>query len=248
MIYALTPGEQLAPADVQEGDLVQARDGAHWYDATVKKRVGSGQRAAVWVGYTSFPASHDARFTSRDAAIRVRLPPALLKAERESAKRSAWGSTVGLNADGTWAVECLRGSRKRGRVVEHLVRWAGWSSREGRMHPAWLSWMAHVDVVNKVLQHVFVPDDAAHLTRLIERHAELFDQVEEYVGLTRPKHHMQDHLARALRDFGPFRQVWCFPFEAFIQVSAHACCLQHLPLSFFLSSVFCLSSLLLARS
>ncbi len=74
------------------------------------------------------------------------------------------------------------------------------------------------DIVSKVLQHVFTDDEADELARLIAAHIKAFDEVDEYDGLERPKHHFQEHLPAALRMFGPFRGFWCMPFEAFLQV------------------------------
>ena len=89
-------------------------------------------------------------------------------------------------------------------------------------HPCWLSWTAHCAVVSLCLAHVFADADADRLSTLIKEHADAFDDVEEYDDLDRPKHHFQKHLVQALRNFGPFRGFWCFPFEAFMQVT---CCL-----------------------
>ena len=88
----------------------------------------------------------------------------------------------------------------------------------GRKHPCWISWLAHVAVVQKALQHVFTDAEVDELTTLISAHEDAFDRVAEYVGLERPKHHFQKHLAKALRNYGPFRGFWCMPFESFIQV------------------------------
>ena len=72
--------------------------------------------------------------------------------------------------------------------------------------------------MTKSLQHVFDESDVAEIDRLVQGHLDAFEQVPEYAFLDRPKHHFMKHLARALRNFGPFRQYWCMPFEAFIQL------------------------------
>lgn len=89
---------------------------------------------------------------------------------------------------------------------------------KGRVHPCWLSLIAHAAVVTKALQHVFGAHEADELATLIEKHLEAFEAVNEYYDLDRPKHHFQEHLPAALLMFGPFRGFWCFPFEAFLQV------------------------------
>jgi hypothetical protein len=88
---------------------------------------------------------------------------------------------------------------------------------DGEEHPAWLSWLAHRAVVQKALQHAFSGGDPPELTRLIETHLSLFESVDEYDGLERPKHHFQLHLSRALRRYGPLRGFWCMPWEAYLQ-------------------------------
>ena len=89
---------------------------------------------------------------------------------------------------------------------------------KGIQHPCWASMMAHVAVVQKVLQHTFAAAEADDLSILIANFIDAFDKVPEYFDLDRPKHHFLEHLVRALLDFGPFRGFWCMPFEAFLQV------------------------------
>ena len=96
-------------------------------------------------------------------------------------------------------------------VIEPLLTDAG------REHPAWKAWLAHRAVVAKAIQHAYVVGDSKELDRLIERHCQLFELVEEYEGLERPKHHFQKHLPLALLRFGPLRGIWCMPWEAFLQ-------------------------------
>lgn len=88
----------------------------------------------------------------------------------------------------------------------------------GLKAPCWLSMMAHVAVVQKVLQHAYAATEADELATLIAKFLDAFDSVPEYADLDRPKHHFTEHLVRALLDFGPFRGFWCMPFEGFLQV------------------------------
>ena len=55
------------------------------------------------------------------------IPAAALKAEQKARGNALWDSTVGLNPDGTWDVECLLRKRKRAGKVEYLTRWRGWT-------------------------------------------------------------------------------------------------------------------------
>ena len=50
------------------------------------------------------------------------------------------------------------------------------------------------------------------------KHSALFDQVSEYSGLKRPKHHFLSHLALDTWRYGPPRGYWCFGFESFNKV------------------------------
>jgi hypothetical protein len=93
----------------------------------------------------------------------------------------------------------------------------------GRKHPCWISLQALSAVVQKALQHVFADHEADELAVLIAAHNKAFEDVEEYDGLERPKHHFQEHLPAALRMFGPLRGFWCMPFEAFLQVNPSPC-------------------------
>jgi hypothetical protein len=98
----------------------------------------------------------------------------------------------------------------------------------GRKHPCWISLQALSAVVQKALQHVFADHEADELAVLIAAHNKAFEDVEEYDGLERPKHHFQEHLPAALRMFGPLRGFWCMPFEAFLQVNPSPC-FRHTP-------------------
>ena len=82
---ALPPGTLLLPQDLAVGALVQARD-PHglWYNARIAKKAGRGARAKVTVKYVGFSARHDEIFAAQHEAVRVRLPPAALKLERDA--------------------------------------------------------------------------------------------------------------------------------------------------------------------
>ena len=46
----------------------------------------------------------------------------------------------------------------------------------------------------------------------IVEHSRAFDNVPEYAGLKRPKHHFLTHLATDIWNYGPCRGCWCFAF------------------------------------
>jgi hypothetical protein len=87
-----------------------------------------------------------------------------------------------------------------------------------RESPVWLSWLAHVELTNFLLQHEFRRSDIERTKVLVSKYRTAYSKVPEYAGWTKPKHHFLDHLHLYLALFGPFRGVWCFPFEAFLQV------------------------------
>ena len=57
--------ELIAPADLEEGDRVQALDtDGFWYDAEVVEKKGGGSRASVWVAWSLFPSESNAKYTA----------------------------------------------------------------------------------------------------------------------------------------------------------------------------------------
>ena len=89
---------------------------------------------------------------------------------------------------------------------------------EMRSSPAWASWVALVELWSVVVQHKLVPADVERIDVLQLKHSALFDQVPEYSGLKRPKHHFLSHLALDTWRYGPPRGYWCFGFESFNKV------------------------------
>ena len=113
----------LQPKDVAVGDLVQARDGTHWYNAKVIAKTGRGASIAAVVRFIGFSESHNAKFTAAMQGMRKRLSRAYLQQERMEA---LWGEKpAGLNADGTFEVERILSREGKKSFV---VRWAGWGS------------------------------------------------------------------------------------------------------------------------
>ena len=85
-------------------------------------------------------------------------------------------------------------------------------------HPAWASWVKLVELWSVAVQHTLTPADVERIDALQLEHSAIFDQVPEYNGLKRPKHHFLSHLALDVWRFGPPRGYWCFGFESFNKV------------------------------
>ena len=68
------------------------------------------------------------------------------------------------------------------------------------------------------IHHSFDDNSLQALDTLSVQHSSLFDQVPEYGGLKRPKHHFCAHLPVDTWRHGPLRGVWCFGFEGFNSV------------------------------
>ena len=81
-----------------------------------------------------------------------------------------------------------------------------------RAHPAWASWVKLVELWSVVVQHTLMAADVERIDELQLQHSALFDQVPEYNGLKRPKHHFLSHLALDVWRYGPPRGYWCFGF------------------------------------
>lgn len=69
-----------------------------------------------------------------------------------------------------------------------------------------------------VVQHELTVSDVKLIDDLQLEYTRLFNNVPEYVGYRRPKHHFLTHLAVDVWRFGPARGYWCFGFEAFNKV------------------------------
>ena len=87
-----------------------------------------------------------------------------------------------------------------------------------RDHPAWRSWLLIVQLFSVCLQHDVSVDDIQLIDGLQLQHSTEFDNVPEYAGLKRPKHHFCAHLAQDIWQYGPPRGYWCFGYEAFNKV------------------------------
>jgi hypothetical protein len=91
-------------------------------------------------------------------------------------------------------------------------------SDEARSSEAWLSWVAHVNLLSFCLKHEFSRADRDRVEELVQTYLKAFRAVPQYAGWEKPKHHFLLHLRKYLERFGPFRGYWCMPWEVFLQV------------------------------
>jgi hypothetical protein len=87
-----------------------------------------------------------------------------------------------------------------------------------RKDPAWKAWVKLVELYSYVVLHEMDKPTIKKIDDLQFEYTHLYDQVPEYVGLKRPKHHFLSHLAPDIWRFGPPRGYWCYGFEAFNRV------------------------------
>lgn len=78
--------------------------------------------------------------------------------------------------------------------------------------------MKLVELYSVYVQHELSIADIERLDDLQVEYMMLFDQVAEFVGLKRPKHHFLTHVSHDVWRYGPPRGYWCFGFEAFNKV------------------------------
>ena len=87
-----------------------------------------------------------------------------------------------------------------------------------KAHPAWICWIKLVELFALVIQVRLEVSDVERIDNLVQEHSQLFDNVAEYEGLKRPKHHFAKHVAMDAWRYGPPRGYWCFGFEGFNKV------------------------------
>ena len=86
-----------------------------------------------------------------------------------------------------------------------------------RLHPAWTSWVKLVELYSVFVKHELSVSNIEQLDDLQVEYMRMFDQVPEFVGLKRPKHHFLTHVSHDAWHFGPPHGYWCFGFEAFLK-------------------------------
>lgn len=84
-----------------------------------------------------------------------------------------------------------------------------------RAHPAWRSWTKLVELFTLTIKHSLTLAEIERIDDLQLEHSKCFDEVWEYKGLKRPKHHFLVHMAHDIWRYGPPREYWCFGFEGF---------------------------------
>ena len=85
-------------------------------------------------------------------------------------------------------------------------------------HPCWRSWVKLVEIFTLTVKHSLTLAEIELIDDLQLQHSALFDNVYEYRGLKRPKHHFLTHLSKDAWRYGPPRGYWCFGFEGFNKV------------------------------
>ena len=98
------------------------------------------------------------------------------------------------------------------RILEPLL------TPQMKAHPAWICWLKLVELFALVIQVHLKVSDVERIDNLVQEHSQLFDAVDEYEGLKRPKHHFAQHVAMDVWRYGPPRGYWCFGFEGFNKV------------------------------
>jgi hypothetical protein len=84
--------------------------------------------------------------------------------------------------------------------------------------PHWVSWLQLVGLLRFVVRRQFSPEsDPDTVQRLYDTWMRSIEHVPQWKGRWKPKHHLGDHLADALREHGPWRAFWCMWGEAFLQ-------------------------------
>ena len=108
--------------------------------------------------------------------------------------------------------QCMHFALESVNIIDPLL------NDELRMNPAWISWVKLAELFTLSVQHELHYDDIKGIDDLVLEHSRLFDEVPEYNGLKRPKHHFCSHLAMDVYRFGPPRGYWCFGYEAFNRI------------------------------
>jgi len=83
--------------------------------------------------------------------------------------------------------------------------------------PAWISWLALVEVETFALRDGFLPSDLLKLDDQQKTHLELFQAVPEYKDAEKPKHWLRANYPIDIWNTGPLIRTWCMTFEAMLQ-------------------------------
>ena len=86
-----------------------------------------------------------------------------------------------------------------------------------QLDPAWISWLALVEVETFALRDGFLPSDLLKLDDQQKTHLELFQAVPEYKDAEKPKHWLRANYPIDIWNTGPLIRTWCMTFEAMLQ-------------------------------
>ena len=83
--------------------------------------------------------------------------------------------------------------------------------------PHWQAWLKLVKLLRFVLRRRFSLDDPCAVQVLYDDFMHAVELVPQWKGRQKPKFHLPDHLADALKEQGPWRAYWCMWGEGFLQ-------------------------------
>ena len=89
---------------------------------------------------------------------------------------------------------------------------------ECRLHPAWISWKLHFEMLVLLLGSSFTPEQVMQLDAVIYAWMCNFLSIAEYEHIWKPKFHWLSHFPQHIIEWGPPRLYWCMRFEAFNQL------------------------------
>ena len=144
----------------------------------------------------------------RGLPLDVRIPPFPDKLK----KGIAGGKPDSSSTARLTGSQCMHFTLESIKIIDPLL------NDEIRANPAWISWVKLVELFTHSVQHKMHCDDLELIDDLVLEHSRLFDEVPEYNGLKRPKHHFLSHLVMDIWRFGPPRGYWCFGYEGFNRV------------------------------
>ena len=109
-------------------------------------------------------------------------------------------------------VLCVLGCVRSIEIMEPLVK--------QRQHPVWLFWKELIALTTYACRHSYDAEEGPkEFDRLANNMLAAYDKVEGWGDdYGKPKLHPAVHLGQSLKENGPPRTYWCYPFEAYLQV------------------------------
>ena len=83
--------------------------------------------------------------------------------------------------------------------------------------PVWVAWVKHVEYLDLLFAPEISADDVLVLESQISEAQRAFDEVDEFKGCYKPKHHFASHTFIHILRLGPLRGYWCYSFEGLHQ-------------------------------